>query len=201
VSPLPYRVFAFLNMARDETVIWEDPLDDPAYGSLTVTPLRPEVEAARYEDGAYVMELRAPNEATLASLPVIWRGTLGVDAWLPEPEQGLGLLMECQLQQQNVQYRLAVDPAQQRWRLRRIGDNPQILSDWQSSPAVQAGSAVNHLELTCSRTQLAAAINGTEVARLEVEPMGNVSFNLGLTDLRSTTGGEARFRNLSFVLR
>jgi hypothetical protein len=201
ISPSPYRIYAFRTQATAGTVIWSDPLDDPAYGTLTVTPPRPEQEAYRYQDGAYVMELRQPGVATSTSLPMSWRGTLQVEAWLPTPVVALGPLLECGIAGEDYRYRLAVDPERQQWRLRRTGNGEQILVDWQAWPGLREGSEFNRLELTCAGTQLAAAINGIEVARMEVEAMRGAEFFVGVSDLRSSAGGEARFRNLEFVYR
>src|SRR5262245_3327642 len=93
-------------------------------------------------------------------------------------------------------YFLAVMPALRRFSLTRLeAGEPTVLVDPQESIAVEPGTKLNHLELTCAEETVTARINGTEVASVHdrTYSIGAVMLFVG-RDL--PLSAEARFRNL-----
>jgi len=93
-------------------------------------------------------------------------------------------------------YFLAVVPALKRFSLARLeAGEPTMLVDPQESMAVERGTGLNHLELTCAGETVTARINGTEVASVH-DSTYSIGAVMLLVGRDRPLSAEARFRNL-----
>ena len=189
------------------TVLLADDFDDPAAGKLPRSSAQSSQSTARYADGEYVMEQLDPSSGRrpAAWLPGTYENaSLSIDARLEGETAGRYISVGCRNQPNSgSHYRLAVVPDTGQFSLARWDEATEaLLTPWQVSPAIRAGNASNHLELTCSGSTIAVRINGRDLASVEDSTYARGALWIGVGSAPTTPlPTTARFDNLEVVER
>lgn len=126
--------------------------------------------------------------------------TTTVEAYLTEEIPSVHIYLMCRragLRGEPTGYRLGINPVAGTYILSRLDDGrSQRAFNWTPSPAINQGTAVNRLELTCAGGAISASVNGQHLATVEDWSYGSGSPGLFVGTPAETTA-EVRFRNFT----
>jgi hypothetical protein len=186
----------------DRVVLFADDFNSPAVGQLQKSSPLPAYYELGYDAGEYFVRKIAPTWPQSPGVAIPGRYTdtsVQVDARLVGPTEQRYLVVVCRDQgTSDSNYRLMIDPSRGAVSLNRWDAGRQVqLTDWQVSPAVRTGNEVNHLELICNGSQIAALINGIQVAAVTDATYSQGQILLLVGHAASTPSTvEGRFDNL-----
>jgi hypothetical protein len=181
-------------------VLLTDTFDDPAMGVLPRQSNNPAVARLAYVDGEYQVEKvdRASGLVTV-SLPGTYAdATLTVEVHLVGEPDGRVVALLCRQSgrgDQTTGYALLVSPTNRQFALVREDMDDLTLLESGFSAAIRPGTERNRLQLACSGTTIAAAVNDQALARVTdgTYPQGRMALGIGADEGQTAV---ARFDNL-----
>jgi hypothetical protein len=147
-------------------VLLADSFDDAAGGFLPASAPDGAPFRLGYVDGEY--EIAGPRGGFVALPGTLRDSSMAVDARLVGDPVGRAIGIACRASEQGW-YQVTLQPDTRSFSLAKFSfsDAATVLIPDQTSPAILRGNAVNHLELACARTTLAATANGSLLGSVE----------------------------------
>jgi hypothetical protein len=122
-----------------------------------------------------------------------------MDARLVEPTDDGYVLLDFRRQDNGDHYAFAVAPDDGAFTLRRNTERDgTTIVGWTRNPAIQTGTAWNHLAVRAQGSEIVLLVNGQEVGRAEDTSLREGSLGFGVGHFADRPA-EARFRNLIVV--
>jgi hypothetical protein len=165
------------------------PAPPPAGPAGTVLATSPQLDTAAdapgqyirvYEAGEYV--IRTPASAAIgarfpgrgaAALPGAYGDVqLSVDVRLVNPSDDQYVDLACRSERGTAEYRFTVGPSLRWYGVFRWAYDTAIRLNAGATPTINAGSQMNHMELTCTGTVIDASINGTKIGSIRDSSFG-----------------------------
>jgi serine/threonine-protein kinase len=185
-------------------VLLTDNFENPEIGQLPRVSPRPNDYVFAYDQGEYVIN---KINAALPAAPIVFvpgeydNTVLAVDVRIVGDVASRYAFVVCRDQSNGgaaKQYRASIVPDGRRLILSRWDDgNQRVLAEARDDEAIQPGNAVNHLELRCAGTKIAASVNGTLVASADDLTLSRGLQGLGAGTFQGFDGTlDARFDNL-----
>jgi hypothetical protein len=204
VRPLQTPARHATPVSHPGTVLLADDFDDPVSGRLPKPPDSAQ-SSVRYVEGEYmVVKFGATPGAYSVQVGSTYAdASLAVEARLVGETDQRYIGLSCRGQDTPPGgYDLEVAPSTDQFRLGRLVEGRMTyLVPWESSPAIRRGNESNHLELACSGTTIAVAINGTQVASVQDNTYLAGRMSIGVGAQPGSGVAEARFDNLVLTAR